>query len=78
MGMAVVPSNDFHEPNPTASKRLMSETDQIYARANIIKHGDNYNQMAMDIKTNNLQMTERQLEKLCKRFLNLPEDQIRA
>ena len=36
-----------------------------YAALNIKKHGEDYKAMERDIKTNNRQMTARQLEKLC-------------
>lgn len=59
----VVDSNNFSDKNPRRKK--ISEFDMEYAALNIKKHGEDYKAMERDIKTNNRQMTARQLEKLC-------------
>lgn len=49
-------------------KAKLSDLDMNYVKSNIEKHGDDYKAMERDIKTNFMQHTARQLEKLVKRY----------
>ena len=53
----------------------MFSIDQRYIARCFEKHGDDYNRMFKDIKTNNMQYTETQLKKMGSRFLLLGMDQ---
>lgn len=63
----LVESDNFSDRNPKRKK--ISEFDMEYAGRNIEKHGDNYKAMERDIKTNSRQLTEKQMEKLCRLYL---------
>jgi len=49
-------------------RKIISEFDQVYARSNIDKHGDNYVAMERDILVNSRQLSARQMEKLCSKY----------
>ena len=80
VGLAAIPSDrelavtNLQEHNPKL--RPMSEMDQQYAVKNIAKHGDDYEKMARDIKTNNYQHTSAKMRKMCEKYLNLPSEHI--
>lgn len=67
-----VPDSDrLDEPK----KYPMAMADQQYIAKCFAKHGDDYNRIFMDIKTNDMQYTETQLRKMGSRFLLLDADQ---
>merc|ERR1712226_951203 len=67
-----VPDSDqLDEPK----KHPMAMADQQYIAQCLAKHGDDYNRIFMDIKTNDMQYTETQLRKMGGRFLLLDADQ---
>ncbi|KYQ92619.1 hypothetical protein DLAC_06615 [Tieghemostelium lacteum] len=49
----------------------LSWNDQHYYRELMLKHGDKYDKMQMDIKLNNRQLTAKELEKGCRKFIVL-------
>lgn len=53
----------------------LTEEEQSYIAKCLAKHGDNYKKMFMDIKTNDMQHTEKQLRKYASRFLLLDPEQ---
>lgn len=59
----VVQSDNFSDQNP--KRRKISDVDMEYATANMRKHGEDYKAMERDIRTNNRQLTAKQIEKLC-------------
>ena len=54
----------YSEANP--KRRKISDFDMRYAAKNISKHGEDYKSMELDIKTNDRQLTAKQMEKLCR------------
>ena len=58
----------YTEENPKRKK--ISEIDMEYAKANISKHGTNYDKMEMDIKTNSRQLTSKKMATLCAKYLS--------
>jgi hypothetical protein len=69
----VMESDNFADKNPKRKK--ISEFDMNYAAANIKKHKDNYKAMERDIKLNTRQLTEKQMEKMCKLYLEETSEQ---
>ena len=68
-----IPTGTIKEINP--KRRIMSEEDQLYAAKLLNKHGDNWQQMQRDIKTNDRQLSATQCKKLVSIFNSLQEDQ---
>lgn len=62
-------SANFADTN--AKRRVMSETDQAYAKSLILKYKDNYKKMEKDITTNYNQLTEAKCKATCEKFLGL-------
>ena len=78
--MAIPPSDpvalsrgDLGYRNPR--RRPMSEVDQVYLKALIDAHGEDYTAMQRDAHRNNLQHGETKLKGLCARFMLLDEEQ---
>lgn len=70
LGFAVVPeSDDLRERNP--KRRTMSEEDQKYIVALVVKHGDDYKAMSFDLKLNVQQYTEAKLKNMDKKYSEL-------
>ena len=69
-----VPESDDLTSKP---KRVMplGEAQQTYIAKCLEKHGENYRQMFMDIKVNDMHHTESQLRKLASRFFLLDSSQ---
>lgn len=63
----VCDSDNFSDKNPKRKK--ISEFDMEYAAANIKKHGEDFKAMERDIKTNSRQLTAKQIEKVCKLYV---------
>jgi nucleolar protein 16 len=64
-----VPDSDFlGERNPKRAANYVSEEEAKYLRKLIAKHGDDYKKMERDIKTNNMQWTEKKLRRRCARL----------
>jgi hypothetical protein len=63
----------FADKNP--KRRKMSEADQMYALACIVKHGVDYKAMERDIKTNYNQLSENQIKKMCEKLKALDSEQ---
>ena len=55
---------------PRRGVLFMTEEEQLYLRECIEKHGVAYKKMAMDLKRNWKQHTERHLEKRCQRYMD--------
>jgi hypothetical protein len=63
----IVESDNFSDRNPKRKK--ISEFDMEYAALNIAKHGEDYKAMERDVKTNNRQLTAKQMEKMCRLYI---------
>eukprot|EP00545_Synedropsis_sp_CCMP1620_P010133 CAMPEP_0119014714 /NCGR_PEP_ID=MMETSP1176-20130426/10269_1 /TAXON_ID=265551 /ORGANISM="Synedropsis recta cf, Strain CCMP1620" /LENGTH=181 /DNA_ID=CAMNT_0006967937 /DNA_START=17 /DNA_END=562 /DNA_ORIENTATION=+ len=71
-----IPDSDNLECAKTKRIMPLSAVDQDYIAKCLTKHGaDNYKKMFMDIKTNDMQLTEKQLRKLASRFVLLDPEQ---
>lgn len=55
-------------------KKKLSDLDLNYVRANVKKHGDDFKAMERDIKTNYMQHTAKQMEKLVKQYRQQVEE----
>ena len=64
--------NSFDDTNPR--RKVMSEYDQQYVVRCIEKYGDNYVKMARDIKVNDRQLSEHQLEKMCAKYSKISKE----
>lgn len=80
VGLAKIPSDkdlaqdNLADYNP--KRRVMTEADQEYAARCIKKYGDNYASMSKDVKDCNVQQhTQHKLQKLCEKYLSLPDDE---
>jgi hypothetical protein len=67
----IMDGDNFADRNPRRKK--ISEFDMEYAAANIKKHGTDYKAMERDIKTNNRQLTARQIERMCELYKEVQE-----
>lgn len=59
-------------------KLPVSIDDQKYIAGCLAKHGDDYQTMMRDIKTNDMQHTQTKLKKMAARFYLLTEEQLRV
>jgi len=62
-------SNNIMQIDINPRRKIISEFDQVYAKSNIDKHGDNYGAMERDIVMNSRQLSAKQMEKLCSKYL---------
>jgi len=71
-----IPESDVMNGEQSSSRPTpMSLVQQQYITKCIAKYGDNYTQMAKDIKLNNMQHNENQLRKIAARFILLTPEQ---
>jgi hypothetical protein len=61
-------SNNIMHIDTNLRRKIISEFDQVYAKTNIDKHGDNYVAMERDIVMNSRQLSAKQMEKLCSKY----------
>jgi hypothetical protein len=66
-------TEDVTDHNPR--RRPMSTMDQEYIVKCVRKHKTDFHKMAMDIKTNSMQLTEARLKKMFEKYSSLPDDQ---
>ena len=62
-------SGSFTDPNPNRKK--MSDVDMQYCKRNSDKHGEDYQAMMKDIKTNDRQLTAKKLQNLIEKSKSL-------
>jgi len=72
-----IPDSD-NIPKSTLRMLPVSIENQGYMVKLFAKYGSDYKKMSMDIKLNNMQHTEKQLQKIGARFLLLNENQLRS
>lgn len=68
-------SDSLVDVNPKRRAQPMLENDQRYVSKLMAKHGEDYEKMARDIKTNAKQLTASRLQKMCARFKLLDDAQ---
>ena len=72
-GITMLPGKNFAQ-----IKLPVSIEDQKYISRCLKKHGDDYQAMMRDIKTNDMQHTQTKLKKMAARFYLLTEEQLRV
>ena len=66
-------STGFDDINPR--RKIMTEFDQQFILRCINKHGNDYKKMARDIRINDRQLSEHQLEKMCIKYSESAEEE---
>lgn len=69
VGFATLADTDMKAIDANPKQKKISPLDSKYALACINAHGSDYAKMFRDIKVNYRQLTQNQLEKLCKKYI---------